>query len=60
MRKLLIRLLLAASLCFVVIGLYRQNSLLRTQLSVLNQTPNRADAVDSALTVSAQGSTLEH
>jgi len=59
MRKLLIQLLAIISLSLIIIGLYRQNSSLRAQISILNQTPNRANAPNSGFTVAAQNGVPE-
>lgn len=60
MRNRLVRILLTVFLAVIVTGLYRENSLLRTQISILKQTPVRANTTDSGPTISAQSGVPEH
>jgi hypothetical protein len=54
MRKALIQIVLALSLVFVIVSLFRTNLSMRTQLSVINQAPSRSSFESLESETSAQ------
>ncbi len=49
MRKIAVRIVIVVLLIPVLVGLYRMNVSLRTQLSVINESPGRSTLANSGL-----------